>query len=426
MDVFCRWASLYLEAFSLFWLLEYNYRFRWDSPWFRGIKYLMALASIGLFRLDPTTAYFSTPDFTLYFSVLAAFGLLFSFLLQGNGACKLLTTIVAISILIEIHLFIGTQLYNRFPSHSQLAYLLLTKAVLAIALFLMVRFPIHTDYALPRNYYFLMFLAIAVTLTIRFITLLLRLDALNNLGLLVLYLALYCIFGKLLQDYGKKVHFELTNNQLSMQINSLKDVETMYHELRELRHDLKNHMLYMQALLDQQDYKALSAYFSQLNDPRLLLKQVLQTGCPVLDSVLNAKSAQCSVKGIPIDIKVFLSQKFDLPAEDLCAILCNLIDNAIEASEQIPEKDIHVEIKTVKGLLSIRVSNQYPCDPLESNPLLATTKADAAQHGIGTGIIRDITKRHGGQFRFAYENGYVVARVILPVEIASSRAGRAV
>ena len=77
-----------------------------------------------------------------------------------------------------------------------------------------------------------MFLAIAVTLTLRSITLFLQLDALNTLGLLVLYLALYCIYGNLLQDYGKKVHFELTNNQLSMQISSWKDIETMYHELR--------------------------------------------------------------------------------------------------------------------------------------------------------------------------------------------------
>ena len=306
-------------------------------------------------------------------------------------------------------------MYSHFPQHSPAAYLLLTKAMLAIALFLMVRFPIHVEYALPRNYYFLMFLAIAVTLTLRSITLFLQLDALNNLGLLVLYLALYCIYGNLLQDYGKKVHFELTNNQLSMQISSWKDIETMYHELRELRHDL-NHMLYMQALLDQHDYEALSTYFSQLNDPRLLLKQVIQTGYPVLDAVLNAKSAQCSIKGIPIDIKAVLSQKIVFPSEELCSILCNLIDNAIEASEKAPEKDIRVEIKAAKGCISLKIFNKYPHDPRGENPLLLTTKEDAAQHGIGMGIVRNIVKKYGGSFRFSYENGYVQASVLLPME----------
>ena len=416
MDVLCRWLNLYLEAFALFWLLEHNYQFRWDHLWLRGVKYLLALASIALFRLDPTTTYFSTPNFGLYLGVLAGIGFLFCFLLRGNMACKSLTAIVCINVLIEIHLFIGTQLYSHFPQHSPAAYLLLTKAMLAIAFFLMVRFPIHVEYALPRNYYFLMFLAIAVTLTLRSITLFLQLDALNNLGLLVLYLALYCIYGNLLQDYGKKVHFELTNNQLSMQISSWKDIETMYHELRELRHDLKNHMLYMQALLDQHDYEALSTYFSQLNDPRLLLKQVIQTGYPVLDAVLNAKSAQCSIKGIPIDIKAVLSQKIVFPSEELCSILCNLIDNAIEASEKAPEKDIRVEIKAAKGCISLKIFNKYPHDPRGENPLLLTTKEDAAQHGIGMGIVRNIVKKYGGSFRFSYENGYVQASVLLPME----------
>lgn len=58
MDVLCRWLNLYLEAFALFWLLEHNYQFRWDHLWLRGVKYLLALASIALFRLDPTTTYF--------------------------------------------------------------------------------------------------------------------------------------------------------------------------------------------------------------------------------------------------------------------------------------------------------------------------------------------------------------------------------
>ncbi|WP_195984764.1 sensor histidine kinase [Clostridium sp. D33t1_170424_F3] len=415
MEIFCRWSNLYLEAFSLFWLLERNYKFRWDTPWLKSVKYLLALLSIGLFRLDPSTEYFSTPNFTLYFSVLAVGGLLFCLLLCGNLACKGLTAIVLINVLIEIHLFIGTQLYSNLPSHSQLIYLLLTKGMLAVVLFLMVRFPIHAEYTLPRNYYFLMFLAIVVTLTIRFTTLFLRLDALNNLWLLVLYLALYCTYSKLLQDYGRKVYFELANNQLSMQINSWKDIETMYRELRELRHDLKNHMLYMQALLDQRDYEALSAYFSQLNDPRLLLKQVMQTGCPVLDAVLNTKSAQCSMKGIPVDMKVLLSQKVELPAEDLCAILCNLIDNAVEASEHLPVKDIRVEVKAAKGCLWIKVSNRYPCDPREKNPELATTKENPEQHGIGIQIVRDLAKKHEGQFRFTFEDGHVIAGVTLPM-----------
>lgn len=416
MDVFCRWLNLYLDAFALFWLLEHNYKFRWDYPCLRAIKYLLALLSIALFHLDPVTSYFSTPNFGLYFGVLIGISLSFCLLLRGNMACKSLTAVVCINVLIEIHLFIGTQLYSHFSSHSQLVYLLLTKAILAIALFLMVRFPIHVEYVLPRNYYFLMFLAIAVTLTIRTITLYLQLDALNNLGLLTLYLALYCIYGNLLQDYGKKVHFEWANNQLSMQINSWKDIETMYHELRELRHDLKNHMLSMQALLDQHDYEALSSYFSQFNDSRLLLKQVIQTGYPVLDAVLNAKSAQCSIKGIPIDTKAMISQKITLPSEELCSILCNLIDNAIEASERAPEKDIRVEIKAAKGFISLKIRNKYPHDPRGDNPLLATTKENAAQHGIGMGIVRGIVKKYEGSFHFSYENGYVHANVLLPLE----------
>ena len=80
MDVCCRWFNLYLEAFALFWLLEHNYRFRWDYPCLRAIKYLLALLSIVLFHLDPVTSYFSTPNFGLYFGVLIGIGLSFCLL----------------------------------------------------------------------------------------------------------------------------------------------------------------------------------------------------------------------------------------------------------------------------------------------------------------------------------------------------------
>lgn len=88
MDVLCRWLNLYLEAFALFWLLEHNYQFRWDHLWLRGVKYLLALASIALFRLDPTTTYFSTPNFGLYLGVLAGIGFLFCFPARQHGLQK--------------------------------------------------------------------------------------------------------------------------------------------------------------------------------------------------------------------------------------------------------------------------------------------------------------------------------------------------
>ena len=75
-----------------------------------------------------------------------------------------------------------------------------------------------------------------------------------------------------------------------------------------------------------------------------------------------------------------------------------------------------MEIKAAKGCISLKIFNKYPHDPRGENPLLLTTKEDAAQHGICMGIVRNIVKKYGGSFRFSYENGYVQASVLLPME----------
>ena len=115
-------------------------------------------------------------------------------------------------------------------------------------------------------------------------------------------------------------------------------------------------------------------------------------------------------------IDVQISNHLSVQKLDLCTILSNLCDNAIEASVSVADPLIQIQLKEIKGYLSLTVKNRTEEDVLKKNPSFITTKKDQNLHGLGITIIRNIVKKYGGSFRFSYENGYVQASVLLPME----------
>ena len=78
---------------------------------------------------------------------------------------------------------------------------------------------------------------------------------------------------------------------------------------------------------------------------------------------------------------------------DLCALLGNALDNAMEAAEKSGNPVIHVRCRVEKGLFMLQVENALAGD---ETPDLATTKADKTAHGFGLPGMREIAQRYGG------------------------------
>ena len=130
------------------------------------------------------------------------------------------------------------------------------------------------------------------------------------------------------------------------------------------------------------------------------------------NAVLTAKAEAMEREGVAADFAVSLPRDLPVADMDLCALLGNALDNALEGTRGAGERRITVRCKADKGLFMLRVENTLGG---EVKPDLATTKADKAAHGFGIPGMREIAERYGGTLDAGAREGRFELVVCLPL-----------
>ena len=164
-------------------------------------------------------------------------------------------------------------------------------------------------------------------------------------------------------------------------------------QVRQLRHDLRNHLTVVQGLLEKGDAQGAAGYLDQLSGSPALRGGRRFCENETANVVLAAKAEIMERSGITADFAVSLPRELPMADTDLAALLGNALDNAIEGVEGTGEKRITLRCRVDKGLLMLRVENPVGT---EINPDLATTKADKSAHGFGIPGMREIAERYHG------------------------------
>ena len=164
-------------------------------------------------------------------------------------------------------------------------------------------------------------------------------------------------------------------------------------QVRQLRHDLRNHLTVVQGLLEKGDAQGAAGYLDQLSGSPALRGGLRFCENETANVVLAAKAEIMERSGITADFAVSLPRELPVADTDLAALLGNALDNAIEGVEGTGEKRITLRCRVDKGLLMLRVENPVGT---EINPDLATTKADKSAHGFGIPGMREIAERYHG------------------------------
>ncbi len=131
--------------------------------------------------------------------------------------------------------------------------------------------------------------------------------------------------------------------------------------------------------------------------------------------VLAAKAEDMDQRGLIGDFAVSLPRELSITDTDLCALLGNALDNAIEAAVQAGDKRISVRCRADKGLFMLRVENAVEG---EIRPDLSTTKADKSAHGFGLAGMREIAQRCGGSLETRVQGGRFELVACIPLESA--------
>ncbi len=191
------------------------------------------------------------------------------------------------------------------------------------------------------------------------------------------------------------------------------EIQNMYRQMQEWRHDYRNHIQNMKNRLDS-DNGELERYLDDLADDLTQADTSIKTGNVMADAVLNSKLSVASQKGIRLNVKAHIPNGVAMTDVELCSILGNMLDNAMEACEKLPydARFIRVYIDKFKGQFYLSVQNSSPAVQRDKG-LFRTTKAGT--HGFGLFRIDRIAKKYGGYVNRQFEEGVFATELMLPL-----------
>jgi sensor histidine kinase YesM len=138
-----------------------------------------------------------------------------------------------------------------------------------------------------------------------------------------------------------------------------------------------------------------------------------------VDTIINYKCALGQKEGITFHTSIFIPMKLLIKEKDLCIILSNALDNAIEAARLCEaEKTVDISIASRKNALSIVIKNSY-FNEMKKDALgnIFTTKVDASNHGLGLSSIRKAVNKYDGEIVIELDNNIFCLMILLELQV---------
>ena len=176
-------------------------------------------------------------------------------------------------------------------------------------------------------------------------------------------------------------------------------VNRAYQVNAKLFHDFHNHIGVLRQFLTHEKYGEAVRYLDELQAPVRNLTATVWTGDETADYLINSKAAAAEADGIRFQAQVEFPRRTNIRSVDLCAILGNLLDNAIEAARQVPDpsgRTVTLTIRRIHQMLVIKVENSFAASPVQEDGELKTTKAGGGLHGWGLKSAQTAAEKYDG------------------------------
>lgn len=211
--------------------------------------------------------------------------------------------------------------------------------------------------------------------------------------------------------------------QIKNQRTYYQSLESSNEEMRKIRHDLKNAFIALSGYLDIGDVNAAKQYVDR--QIHTIKQLTYSTGYPAIDAVVNDKKTKALEKNIQFDMKISLPKELLVDEMDLCVILGNALDNALEACERMPcgQGEIILSLRKTGEMLLLDIKNTIDKEPVKDSNGMVTTKKDQVNHGFGLKTIYQLTKQYDGTMDYEVKNGwfYLMINLNLKALVNSAR-----
>jgi sensor histidine kinase regulating citrate/malate metabolism len=217
--------------------------------------------------------------------------------------------------------------------------------------------------------------------------------------------------------FGKAVDRRIAAFQNDLMEKHVAEVENLYREMRGWRHDYHNHIQTMKAHLALNQTAELGNYLSELDKDLKTVDTVIKTGNVMIDAVLNSKISIAKAREIEVTAKAAVPKDLNIQEVDLCVIIGNLLDNAIEAclkQTSANQRFIRIYADINKEMLYIYVQNSTADKTKRPGRIYFSTKNESS-HGFGLMRIDKIVKKYSGFIDRQDEPEVFATEIMLPL-----------
>ncbi len=218
-----------------------------------------------------------------------------------------------------------------------------------------------------------------------------------------------------MEFFSRKMDKQIASYQQELMETHYHEVDNMYRQIRGWRHDYRNHIQTMKAYAASENWEAIRRYLDLLDDDLAAVDTVIRTGNPMTDAILNSKISLARSKNIQVEADAYIPVKLKLSEIDLCCIIGNLFDNAIEASENLPEAQRVIRVyMDMKGTqLYISFTNFTAGKKIKKEgKRFRSTKGKG--RGFGLARMDAIVERLNGYISRNSEDGAFTTEILLP------------
>ena len=234
-------------------------------------------------------------------------------------------------------------------------------------------------------------------------------------GIGLIDIILICLLLQTKEEQQREQYYIRQERRRQQQELYMRSIYEMDEQVKKIRHDLKKHLQSLNGYLYSEipDIEGMRRYLAEYTQKTLILGDMVYTDSVVVNTILNAKLVFCREKGIQTEVYVCRKLK-QISEVDMCSILGNALDNAIEAQLKLPVNDriIGISIQSDEDVLDIIIKNAIAESVLQHRALEYTSKKSSG-HGYGIKIMKEAVQRLEGTLDFYEKDSFFYCEIIL-------------
>ena len=241
---------------------------------------------------------------------------------------------------------------------------------------------------------------------------------LTSIVLLLITIAVFLMNELFVKEEAKNANLAMSLQRMELERGFFNEIDTIYKDIRAWRHEYRNNLIALRDLIHLEDKEKILAYIDKISGEPLQFETTLQTGNLILDAIVSSKLGLAQSKGIEVSVQAVYPKSNTIEDNDLCTIVGNLLDNAIEACN---EAELSSERKYVdfsflaKGKnLVISVKNSYFHEVKLDNGRYVSIKGGLF-HGIGVPLLDSVVHKYNGHVLRSHDKGVFETNIIIPL-----------